>query len=366
MNISPTDIRNYLPPRVPTGWLSAFLAVGSLLAVGIAAESSPADDPAITNQQSLVQSVLAPVKHTDKPAQFDSFQMRLDYIHENLYTDYNTRVERTDAYFGRVLTEHEQPAPSRFRLGLFFEVSEEDTTQFAFKPSFNAKIKLPNVQKHWNVFIDTMRPTDLPGKDPTEENNGLRVGVGALTHIPHISASAGVRLTWLPEAFLKMSWDPRWSWGKWMLMPSQSVFYETDDKFGEQTQLSAFRWFGKRLDWAAGFMTAGTWSQSTDGLEWEQTVKGGYVRELLEEKDRGHDIDRSDLARGTGLRYSLFGSDKNFTEHQFMLSHRRPLYKKWIYIEIDPGIKWRSEYNWRTDPFILVGLDFLFWGTTMK
>lgn len=366
MNRRPAHIDMADSSRALVGWLTACWVLVCLPAAGAAAESGTTNDPPVTNRVSLVKSVLAPVHRTEKPATFDSFQMRLDYIHENLYTDYDTRVARADDYFGRVLTEHEQPAPSRFRAGLYAEVSEEDTTQFAFKPSFNAKIKLPNVQKHWNVFIDTLRPTDLPGKDPTEANNGMRIGVGALTHIPHVSAGAGLRLTWLPEAFVNLSWDPHWSCGPWTFMPSQTVFYETDDKLGEQTQFGVMRWFGKNQDWIAGTMTAGTWSETTDGLEWEQTIKTGYVRELLEEKDRGHDISPSDLARGTSVRYSLFGSDKNFTEHDVIFSHRRPIYQRWIYIEIDPGIKWRSDYNWATDPFILIGLDFLFWGTPAK
>ncbi len=352
--------------RAPARLRVALLLAGSLLAAGALAGPVWTNAPVATNQGSLLDSVLDPVKRAQKPARFDSFQQRLDYIHQNLYTDYNTRVERTDSYFGRVLTEHEQPAPSRFRLGLFFEADRGATNDFAFKPSFNAKIKLPNVEKRWDVFLNTLKPGELPGADPTEVNNALRIGVGTLTHIPHVSVNAGLRVTWPPEASLELSWRPRWTWEEWTIMPMQQVFYETDDGFGEQTQLALFRWFGKYQRWTAGSMTAGTWSQSTDGLEWEQTIKGGYIRELLEEKERGQAIDRSDLAQGTGLRYSLFGSDKDFTEHRFMLSHRRPLYKKWIYIELNPGLKWRADHDWKTDPFILLGLDFIFWGTPEK
>ncbi len=364
----PAMFRLFLPNiagvlRMPAGRCLVALAVGWLQAGGVAAATNSPAEPAATNRSSLFQSVVQPVARQEKPEYFDSFQQRMDYIHENLYTDYNTRVVRTDGYFGRVLDEHEAPVPSRFRLGLFLEVSQENTPQVAFQPQFKAKIKLPNVQRHWNVFLDNMRPTDLPGKDPTEENNRMRIGMGTLTHIPHLSANAGVRITWLPEAFVELNWKPQWKLGSWVFAPAQSVFYETDDKLGEQTKLAFFRWFGSRRQWAAGTMTAGTWSETSDGLEWEQTVKGGYVGELLDEKDRGQAVDRNDLARGTGARYSVFGSDKNFTEHQLMLAHRRPVYKKWIYLEVTPGLKWRSEYDWRTDPFILFGLDCLFWGT---
>ncbi len=366
MSAWPADVCHGHVSRAPARPRAALLLAGSLLTAGALAGSASTNAPVATNQASLLNSVLAPVKHAQKPARFDSFQQRLDYIHQNLYTDYNTRVERTDSYFGRVLTEHERPAPSRFRLGLFFEADRGATNDFAFQPSFNAKIKLPNVEKHWNVFLNTLRPGDLPGSDPTEVHNALRMGVGTLTHIPHVSVNAGVRITWPPEAFLDLSWRPLWTLEEWTIMPMQQVFYETEDGVGEQTQLALFRWFGKRQQWSAGSMTAGTWSQSTAGLEWEQTLKGGYIRELLEEKVRGKMIDRSDLAQGTGLRYSMFGSDGKLTEHRLMLSHRRPLYKKWIYIELNPGFKWRADHAWQADPFVLCGLDFVFWGTPEK
>ncbi len=341
-----------------------FYLVVVLLAAPVLA-SPPATNPPAPAAMgpSLLESVVAPVELLEKPERFESFRQRVDYVHDNLYTDYNTRAERADGYFGRALEEPAAPTPSRFRLGMFFEAARGATNEFAFKPAFNARIRLPNVEKRWNVFINTLRPGDLPGADPTEVNNSVRVGVRALTHIPHLSLGAGVRITWPPEAFLDLGWHPSWTWEDWTFAPRQGLFYETEDGFGEQTQLAVFRWFGARRRWGLGSMTAGTWSQSTDGLEWEQTVKGGFARELLEEKNRGQDLGISDLAQGTTLRYSLFGSDRQFQEHRLILSHRRPLYRKWIYIELNPGLKWRYDHDWVADPFILLGADFLFWGT---
>ncbi len=353
----------------------ALLVLG-LLAAGPLAADAPAADPAgaapapfpalATNRASLIGSVLSPVQRAPKPDRFDTFQQRLDYVHDNLYNDYNTRAERTDAYFGRSLVEPEQAVPSRFRAGLFLEVSQEDTTQFAFQPSFEARIRLPNVEKRWNVFLNTQRPGALPGADPTAVDNSLRLGLSTfLRHLP-VSARAGLRISWIPEAFTELAWGPEWTWASWFLLPSQKAFFETDDKFGEQTQVAAYRWFGPGQRWLAGGLTAATWSQATDGLEWEATLKAVYVRALLDERDRGHDIGSDDLARGLSARYTLFGSDRCSTEHRAMLTWRRPVHREWIYVEITPGIKWDRTRGWRPDPLLLVGLDFLFWGAPAR
>ncbi len=326
----------------------------------------PAAGQTATGDTSLVKAVLGGVNREPKPAKFESFTQRIDYIHSNLYNDYNTRVARTDLYFGRRLISRESPVPSRFRCGLYAEISQQDETEFAFQPAFEAQIRLPNLEKEWNVFIRSARPTDLPSRDPTERNKNLQVGVATLIERMHVSANTGVRLKWLPSAFAELTWQPSWRLCRWNILPSQSVFYETDDGLGEQTQMIIHRWFGERQRWAMGLISAGTWSESTEGLEWEQTVKGGHIRELINEKDRGTVIGGSDIARGTGLGYSMFGSDTIVTEHQVMLVHRLPIHRQWVYLEVSPGIRWLNESDWRTDPFVLFGLDIFFWGTPSR
>lgn len=321
----------------------------------------------LTNSRAVVGVLMEPVRRQPKPAHFKCFSERLDYIHTNLYNDYNTRIERTDQYIGRNLMSREAPIASRFRCGLYAQIAQEDSTEFAFSPDFEAEIALPNLEKTWNIIVNTADPQDLPSADPTEKRNDIRFGVSTIMKKLDLRTDVGIRVTWLPVGYAILKWAPVWNYELWQVRPSQRFFYETDDGFGEQTQLGVYRWFGKRSRLAAGGIAAGTFSESTDGLEWEQTLKVGYIRELIEETGRGKGaVDGSDMARGTWLRYTLSGSDTLITEHRVVLGHRHPLYQRWIYLDIQPGIKWRNESDWSTDPFVLFGLDFFFWGSATR
>ncbi|MFH0878639.1 MAG: hypothetical protein V2A34_02900 [Lentisphaerota bacterium] len=320
----------------------------------------------VSNATGIVETALKDVALQPKPAQFNSFAERLDYIHENLYNDYNTRVHRADTFAATGLSLAEKPADSRFRIGLFAEVSQEDKTEYSFTPDFEAEIDLPNVEKRWKIIVNSTRPSELPDTDPTEKSSTIQLGMRTYLDLIKAKIDTGIRVKWLPEAYAQSEWSPAWSWGQWKIRPSQKVYYETDEGFGEQTALRFFRWFGKDRSLAAGSLTAGTFSESSDGLEWVQAVKAGYIGELLDESNRGREIGGSDLALGFGLAYYLNGSDTIITQHKVALLYRRPIYKKWIYLEIDPGIKWKNDSDWKTDPYILCGLDLFFWGSSER
>ncbi len=320
----------------------------------------------ISNATGMASSAMENVQMQPKPARFDSFSERLDYIHLNFYNDYNTRVHRADAYAAAGLDIRKKPEDSRFRISFFAEASQEDKTEYSFKPEFDAEIDLPNVEKRWKVILNTSRPSELPDTDPTEKPNSLQLGMRTYVDVLRTYIDTGIRVRWLPEAYAQTQWGPNWSWESWRIRPRQKLFYETDDGFGEQTSLSMYRWFGSQNHFAAGGVVAGTYSESSDGFEWVQSVKIGYIKELLDEDDRGHDVGGSDLARGLGLGFVVNGSDTLNTQHKLALLYRRPLYKKWIYLEVDPGIKWKREHDWKADPYLLVGLDLFFWGTSER
>ncbi len=354
---------------VPFRCLGGFARLVALACcwIGAAHAAEPSETAVLeSNAVGLVQSVFKPVARQPKPARFGSFAERLDYVHHNLYNDYNTRVARTDQFIGQGLADEAEPAASRFRLGLFSQISQGESTEFAFKPDFSVDIDLPNLEKRWKVIVNSTRPSELPGRDPTEKSDAVQVGVSTAIKVLRTSLSAGVRVKWLPEGYVQSKWGPCWSWGAFQIRPGQKLFFETDDLFGEQTSLKFYRWLGEQHRFKAEYWTAGTFSQSTDGLEWEHTFRGMFVRELLEESSRGEDTDDSDMARGIGARYSMFGSDKSITEHRVALVYRRPFYKQWIYLEVDPGLKWRLDSAWDVEPYVLLGLDFYFWGTDCR
>jgi len=78
-------------------------------------------------------------------------------------------------------------------------------------------------------------------------------------------------------------------------------------------------------------------------------------------------VSTEDLARGHILRYSLFGNSDGglnvIERHRLTYTYRKPIYKKWIYLEVSPGYEVENDKEWDGVPSITLGFDMLFWGT---
>ena len=162
-----------------------------------------------------------------------------------------------------------------------------------------------------------------------------------------------------------MEWRPDFSIGKTKFYPRERVFYESWNGFGEMTSLTVNRTMGC---FSARLVSGATWTESSNGLEWEQTVIIGHVAKLIEENKHRDLVNDEDVAQGLSLRYSMFGhnsTDQNrIDRHRITLVYRYPMYRNWIFLQISPGIEWLNDSNWENIPSIQIGFDTLFWEVT--
>ena len=66
--------------------------------------------------------------------------------------------------------------------------------------------------------------------------------------------------------------------------------------------------------------------------------------------------------RAQALKYVVLGSEGNVDTHRVVLGFRGPLYKRWIYWDVAPGLEWQREEDYDTAFLVQVGVDLLFWG----
>ena len=306
---------------------------------------------------------VGPLRVDPKPDTFDSWGQRLDYLQTNVTRRVDQPVRTVDEYFAAEGVPLKKAPQTRLRLGLYAEAVDDEGTDITFEPDFKVEVELPNIENRLNLFIESAREDDLPGKSLSEqERNGVTVGVGKWIDGYNISADAGIRTRWPPELYGRLSWRPQWKWGEWRYLPEQRFFWESEDGFGSLTQLGIYRWMGARSDYFVSSRTAGKITEESDGFEWEQTVRGGRVLELLDEGRRGRSVSTDDLARGYGLRYSIFGEDDLITKHRVGFGYRFPLYRRWVFGDIRPGVEWSNEDDWATVYRVDFGVDLLFWG----
>lgn len=305
----------------------------------------------------------------EKPPTFDDWLDRLDYIHNNFHWWMHSHTRDVDRILAGNLEERVTIPDSRFRVGFYTEFVLDNGLSFRFDPAFDAEVELPNAEKNLLLFITGSELDEFPATEAAERDGGLLLGLRRHFEKMPINMEAGVRVRWRPEAFSKARWNTVWRAGNWAYRPSQQVFYETEEGFGEITAMSAQAWYGRRK---RGFLRSNTsvrWTESTEGIEWEQDIGLERIDELMDEGSRGKWISRKHTARGVGLRLSVFGHKTGsgvVDRYRLTLLRRRPLYKRWVYFEFAPEIQWKNENDWREEFLVRTGIETFFWGTETR
>ncbi|MDD5523083.1 MAG: hypothetical protein PHI84_19875 [Kiritimatiellae bacterium] len=291
----------------------------------------------------------------------------LDSIHDRIFLRLQRNINSFDHFFAKYPADAMEIPISRFRMGLYFVTEDDEDLETRFEPKFEVNLKLPNLKDRWSIFVDSLRDNELPGVDPTESETVLNAGFRHVYDKINIHTDLGLRWRNEPVGIARVDWRPKYSIGKLTMYPRQRVFYETQEGFGEVTAFTANRWLGKNF---IRSVSAAKWTEHTDGVEWEQSAILGHVHRLIEEDKTSDLISDEDVARGLSLRYSMFGhnstEERRIDRHRLTLIYRHPMFRKWIFLQIAPGIEYRNNNEWKCVPSIQIGFDTLFWEVTRQ
>jgi len=303
----------------------------------------------------------------EKPATFDSLGDRLDYLHLNVQRRVSEPIRATDMYFASDKEELIIPPETQLRAQIYVVFRQGRDFNFQFSPDIQLEVALPNLEQRMQIFVETARENALPGTYAVDqEDRGINVGARKTMENLHLSFDAGVRAKWLPEAFVRLIWSYEWNLKKWSIRPDERIFFETEDGFGALSALYINRWLGKSEIGLLNPTLSAKWATKEQDLTWSVGVDLLRAPTLLDESRRGKAFDWEDAARAQGIRYVVFGSDGVVDEHRLVLGFRGPLYQKWIYWELDPGLEWRQEDNYKATYVLRTGFDLLFWGTGVR
>ncbi len=306
---------------------------------------------------------------------------RIDRIHDWLYDKSHGYVVRLDQRFQEGDEEPVITPPSRFRVGLFTEVDAKSSGRVDIAPvaDFEADVELPNLERRLKVFVSTLDPTALPGRDVLESDTTLRVGASR-DFFDNWKTSAGIKTRWVPEVFLFTQWAPSYTLNnKLQVYPRVRVFWESTDRFGGQTSLSFGRWHNRWM-FRQSFSTQ--WTQKAEredrrnaadpehflyendpgGYRWDATSILGYAALLLDERDYGRLVGGGDVAQGVGIRLSVRGTLEETHSTRLTLFGKKPFYRDYLYVILAPEVRWELETNWKEEYVVKFGLEMLLWG----
>lgn len=300
-----------------------------------------------------------------KPSHFNSWSERADYIQATLDASYNDSINRIDTHYGSELDPEEfrKAKRSSFRFSSDVLLERNDGIKGDFNSDIDAVVELPRLEKKLNLFIKTAALDELPGTDPTEDTESdLLIGVSrksAKKYLSLIKHSAGIKIKWPPVLFWKSEIRKQWTVRGWLIAPTQRVFWQSDDGFGEVTTLALQKWINKRT--VFGSSTGVRLTEISDGAEWDQNVS---LLRIFDKEITGSR--RSDILyshRALEGRFSLYGHYNNghaMDRYRLQVKYRQPLYSHWVFLNVTPELNWRDEHGWQVDPGIRVGVELVF------
>lgn len=297
-----------------------------------------------------------------KPAVFPSLRSRLDYLQQNVPLRLQGKLHALDLSLSEPNAKPlMQPPVTDLRLSIFYEMISGPNGSMNVDPDLKLHVELPNLEHQFSLFLQSSYDDDLPGLDEEErDDKGWSFGARRQMRSWNISTDLGVHTKWTPEIFFRVSWKPRWNWGEWHFGFQQRGFWENDDGFGSLTELNGYHWMGRRNKWLFRTQTAGKISESTEGLEWQQTLLFGHLTHLRDESRRSDDISINHCLDGYAFKNSVFGTDKETTSYRSTFVYRKRLYKDFVVLEVEPGFEWRDENQWTTQYRLDAGILLYF------
>ncbi|MEM0965736.1 MAG: hypothetical protein AAGJ81_06280 [Verrucomicrobiota bacterium] len=319
----------------------------------------------------------APIFGADDP---DSTNW-IDSVHNYIYGKSHGSVEWFDDQF---VPDGEKPIPlppSRFRLGLFSEFDFGKGNGFQISPvvDFKTDVHLPNLEHRLRLFVTTEDQAALPGDDPLESNNALRIGA-TRDLFKNWDTSLGVKARWPPEVFANVQWSRKYDAGThWSLYPRVKLFWDSKDKFGYLgslvgdrwqdrwlfRQTLSFRWDGREQEDDsddANDPDNSRFGEDGGGYRWESSTVVGYVPLLIDERDYGRTVRGSDVADGWGARGRVVGDIVQPLTYEISLFRKGRLYKNYLFYTIVPLIEWDQDEDWDAEFGFRIGVEMLLWG----
>ncbi|MDF3129085.1 hypothetical protein P0Y35_07750 [Kiritimatiellaeota bacterium B1221] len=297
-----------------------------------------------------------------KPESFNRIHDRLDYLEKNVPPLLRGQMRNLDwSLTDPAMIVEEQPPVTNLRLSLFVETITGPDATVSVDPDIKIRVELPNFENSLSVFIQSSYDEDLPGTDIDQrDDKGWSFGARRQMEKWNISTDVGIHTKWPPELFARTAWKPQWQISDWNCGFEFRLFWENEDGFGIYNQLQAFHWLGEQDRWIFRSLTAGKYSESTKGYEWQQTGNMAYIFKLKDEKRRRGNVGVNDILDGASLNLTVFGSDEVMDKYRSTVTCRKSIYRDFVVIQFEPGLEWSDEHDWTTQYRLDAGMVLLF------
>jgi hypothetical protein len=250
---------------------------------------------------------------------------------------------------------------SRFRVKVFGSMDLENPSRPSPDIELFASVRFPGLRDRFRIVLDSEELDAFPGRGPDEQSDRTRL---ALRRIGRwVDTDVGAKLGSTPRMFTRLITRQNWNTGDVVWSANQRGFYDTDEGFGTLGSLSQHIW--PWTHFILGHNSSVRWSESTTGVEWQDSLFLAYVPKLIESTRHGQFVGYSDTADCLGLRLNVRGLHNGSHEmesYRAAIVYRRQLFNRnYLYFEMVPEVEWARGNDWEPVYTVRAGLDILFW-----
>lgn len=280
----------------------------------------------------------------------------LDVIHNRLLLGVQSRLLGFDHRFLEP-SETALPVPvSPFRIGIDLTgISRDGSLALETAADFDISLNLPNLEQSLDVFITTDALSESTLEQATESlRAGLRYDPGRWLNL-----EVGAKLAAPPVGFVALRTGQAFVQGDWRIEPFLKMFAETDEGFGVASSVLIDRWRERHLLRSSLSLR---WLHDTGDTGWSYQFVSAHANAVISPDRQLSQVRNRDLGDAAGFRLEAGGRSATGADfYEAGLFWKKPLHGRWLFLNIEPLVRFDRERQWSADPGIRIGLDALFW-----
>lgn len=281
---------------------------------------------------------------------------RVDRLHNRLFLGLQERLLDLDHRFLETDSASLSVPVSPFRVGVDLTTIERaNSIATEIDADFDISLNLPNIEQSLDLFITTDTLSESVLERATET---LRAG---LRYDPtsFFDLELGLKLASQPVGFAALRTGTVISRGRWRIEPFAKLFAETDEGFGAAGSLILDRWRDRHL---LRSLVSVRWLHETGDMGWSSQFVSAWANAVISPDRQLSRVKNRDLGDAFGLRLEAGGEDSRGAEfYEAGLFWKRPLHGRWLFVSVEPLVRFERQRDWRADPGVRLGIDALFW-----
>ncbi len=298
-----------------------------------------------------------PVGATEEPEELVESPGLVDQVHEELSNGLLSTAAWLDSFFG---DERYVAEDNRSYVRVLYDAFQEERSQLLLRPAVDLRLVLPQLEKKAHIVFsaeptespkDTGTPVTVSGEPAatTEERNftaALEYFIRSVSRESFIIRAGGQISDGQPVLFVSPRYRSLTPLDPWDFRFTQEATYRTDTAWQTNTRFDLERELPGDLFFRA----------SIDGAWYENRV--GYFPNLVFSLRQAIDVSHA-------VDYEWVNNYQTrpiteLTEVALRLRYRHSFWRRWLFVEVAPQIRFPREMDFEGTPGILFRLEMFF------